>query len=100
MLRCRLLFTNSADANSADDSSAGEIVWMPIMTSAVIIIGLFEGESPHGGVCRGFTASAPDKTPVAGVAWTIQVLPVIPPKAVKAAAATILKSFMFSSLGR
>lgn len=52
------------------------------------------------GVCRVFTAGAPNKTPVAGVAWTIQVPPVIPPKAVKAATATILKSFMFSSLGR
>ena len=55
------------------------------------------------GVCRVFTAGAPNKTPVAGVAWTIQVPPVIPPKAVKAATAAtaaILKSFIFSSLGR
>ena len=52
------------------------------------------------GVCRVFTAGAPNKTPVAGVAWTTLAPPVIPPKAVKAATAAILKSFVFSSLGR
>jgi hypothetical protein len=52
------------------------------------------------GVCRVFTVDAPNKTPVAGVAWTTLAPPVILPKAVKATTATILKSFMFSSLGQ
>jgi hypothetical protein len=52
------------------------------------------------GVCRVFTAGTPNKTPVDGVAWTRLAPPVMPPKAVKAATAAILKSFIFSSLGR
>ena len=52
------------------------------------------------GVCRVFTAGAPNKTPVDGVAWTRLAPPVIPPNVVKAATAAILKSFIYSSLGR
>jgi hypothetical protein len=52
------------------------------------------------GVCRVFTVGAPNKIPVAVVAWTTLAPPVIPPKALKAATAAILKRFMFSSLGQ
>ena len=35
------------------------IIWMPIMTPPVVIIGLVEGESTHGGRLQGLHGGCP-----------------------------------------
>src|ERR1019366_8801971 len=85
MLRCRLLFTNSADANSAGDSSAGDN--MDANNDACSNNRPFRGGEPPWWAFPGSSRRVPPiKLP--------SPPPVIPPKAVKAATAAILKSFI------